>query len=89
MDAVWQLSCNKVVIQQHMIGYIVNHYKGDKPIYISGAHKDDNTACLLVQHGVVTEIPELTCAAEEADDRIIFTMNYFVVERNKAVLVEA
>ena len=74
----WSLAENKIDLQRLFISWIVNIYSKDKLLYLGGCHIDNIEKCYKLVNGTITNVPELCCSYDEADDRIMFHLNHAV-----------
>ena len=74
-ERFWCLPENKIKLQQFFIAWLVQNYDGDKTIYLGGCHNDGMEKCYHLQNGNLIEKPNLKCAYDESDDRIMFHLN--------------
>lgn len=74
-------SINKEHFQQFFVKWIKEKYEGSKPIFLGGGSDGHPTLCYRIQNKTINNIVELACTHEEADDRVIFHVNYKVNQR--------
>ena len=71
------------------ISWILENYKGSRPIFLGGANKDDTTSCILVSNGIARQQKLLKCNHEEANDRMLFHRNHAIKVGNFKKIVIA
>ena len=74
----WSMPENKVGLEQFFISWLIENYHGEKPVYLGGCHINAVEKCFKLMNGTTTDIPELMCSYDEADDRIMFHLNHAV-----------
>ena len=71
----WSLSINKIGLEQFFILCMIENYNDEKPDYLGGCHIDGIDKCFRLMNGTVTEMLELECSYDEAQDRLMFHLN--------------
>ena len=71
----WSLSINKIGLEQFFILCMIENYNDEKPDYLGGCHIDGIDKCFRLLNGTVTEMLELQCSYDEAQDRLMFHLN--------------
>ena len=86
------MSKNKAALQQLFTKWVLNKVKSeqfDKPLFLGGSHKENNTMCVSFVNGLVSVERLLECTHEETDDRIFFHANHAIKIRNYGSVVIA
>ena len=65
---------NKISLQNFFVKYHMATYKSSKPLFIAGGLVDDPKRCTQIKNGYVKEKPLFRASHEEADDRIMYTI---------------
>ena len=48
MDKFWGSSSNKMQLEQIFISWVLENYKGFRPIFLGGADRDGITSCIMI-----------------------------------------
>ena len=72
---------NKISLQNFFVNYCLVNYTEAKPLYTGGL-KEDPEKCLRIVNGEVTESTPLRASHEEADDRMMFTIQQLYNKSN-------
>ena len=78
MEWFYSSSENKVQLQQFFIKWLSDTYNDKKPVYLRGSHHSNLTSCFKIAERNIQEVHCLRCDYEEADDRIMYHINYAV-----------
>ena len=73
---------NKISLQNFFVNYCLVNYTETKPLYTAGGLKEDPEKCLRIVSGEVTESTSLRASHEEADDRMMFTIQHLYNKSN-------
>lgn len=65
---------NKSSLQDFFAHYCTRNYKSDKPLYLAGGLQQDPNKCTMITSGKVSEAQSYRASHEEADDRIMFSI---------------
>ena len=74
MKDFWNRIENKLSLQNYFVSYCATHYQSSKPLYIAGGLSKDPAKCSLIIDGNVTDAGNFRATHEEADDRIMFSI---------------
>ena len=95
MQTFWQLSSNKIQLQQFFQSYVKTTYNGNTPIILGGCLTGDNHGCMIVYKTAndsnaymhTEPLANLSCSHEEADVRIIYHIQQCITGvKNKVVV---
>ena len=82
MDKFWESSSNKMQLDQIFISWVLENYKGSRPIFLGGANRDDITSCIMISNGIASSQQLLKCDNEEADDWMLFHADHTIKTEN-------
>lgn len=75
MKKFWSVMENKVNFQDFFVQFCCANYKGQKPLYLAGGVQSVPDKCTLIWDGKVQEAHSYKATHEEADDRMMFSIN--------------
>ena len=75
MKEFWDRMENKQSLQNFFVCYCITHYKSSKPLYVAGGLTEDPTVCTKIENGIMTVASDFRAIHEEADDRIMNSIN--------------
>ena len=81
IDQFWPISKNKTALKQLFTKWILKNVKSeqfDKPLFLSGSHKEKDAMCVSFVNGLVSVERLLECTLGEADDRIFFHASHAI-----------
>ena len=81
IDRSWSVSKNKTALKQLFTKWILKNVKSkqfDKPLFLSGSHKEKVAICVSLVNGLASVERLLECTLDEADDRIFFHANHAI-----------
>ena len=74
-DEFFGRTCNKISFQNFFVRFCIAHYGSEKPLYIAGGGESDPDMCIIIKNNGNEEAKEMRASHEEADDRIMFSIN--------------
>jgi hypothetical protein len=74
-DDFFRRTSNKISFQNFFLNYCGRHYELPKPLYIAGGDKSDPEKCTKFCGGTCEEANIYRASHEEADDRLMFSIN--------------
>ena len=88
MAMFWGSSSNKMQLKQIFISWLLENYKGSRPIFLGGAKRDDITSCIMISNGITSSQQFLKCDHEEADDQMLFHADHAIkIENFKKIII--
>ena len=69
---------NKIQFQNFFVQYCFSHYDQQKPLYLAGGLSTDPECCYRIADSI-TEVNSLRASHEEADDRIMYTIQQLYI----------
>ena len=74
---------NKISFQNFFVVYSSRHYLSDKPLFIAGGDSSDPDKCIKIESGTSEEAKLFRASHEEADDRLMYSINKIYESRQK------
>ena len=74
---------NKKSFQNFFVKHCIANYKSPKPLYLVGGLIEDPDKCLVISHGEFKEASTYRASHEEADDRIMFTIQQIYIQTSE------
>ena len=71
IDSFWASESSKEALQMHYIKWVSAKYTREKAIYLGGSLTGDIFGCVKIVSGNLSDVPNLRCDHEEADDRLM------------------
>ena len=65
---------NKISLQNFFVKYCIANYSSSKPLYIAGGLTEAPERCSMIVNGNVSEAISYRASHEEADDRMMFSI---------------
>ena len=88
MDKFWGSSSNKMQLEQIFISWVLENYKGFRPVFLGGADRDGITSCIMISNGIASSQQLLKCDHEEADDAMLFHEDHAIkIENFKQIII--
>lgn len=75
MSEFWSQLENKMSLQNFFVDYCTSRYKSTKPLYIAGGITQQPYSCTKIESGHSSLASEFWATHEEADDRIMYSIN--------------
>ena len=83
----FSLTDNKKSFQNFFVGYCIKHYKATKHLYIAGGLTSDPDKCMVISGGEANESASYRASHEEADDRIMFSVNQLFTKKVEKITI--
>ena len=87
IDSFWSSESNKEALQMRYIKWVSAKYTREKPIYLGGSLTGDIFGCVKIVSGNLSDVPNLRCDHEEADDRLMLHIDDAVRSGYEKVII--